>query len=141
MDDKKRWVLDPDRFEGAYCLTVMSDGVHCDYNGRTLDELRKDNDNPNLQALRWSETSNVLKAYEQKLQQPFEEISQERFNRMLNELPPARMIQDGFFYGEACFATLYPFYFTRHERYYFGVRDIQSSDAMILAEIDKCIGK
>lgn len=41
----KKWIFDPERFDGS-CLTVMSDGMHCDYSGRTLDELRQRYGNP-----------------------------------------------------------------------------------------------
>lgn len=138
MNDKKKWVFDPDRFDGA-CITVMSDGLHSDYGGETLDELQLRYGNSRLQALGWPETSNVFKVYEKKLQRAFEEITEEVFPRMLGELPPARMIQGGFFFGEAYYARLYTLYFTRNGRYYCGLRDITSSDAALFEEIDKYI--
>ena len=67
----KKWIFDPERFDGS-CLTVMSDGMHCDYSGRTLDELRQRYGNPHLQALGRSELSKAIADYERQLQRPFE---------------------------------------------------------------------
>lgn len=135
----KKWIFDPERFDGS-CLTVMSDGMHCDYSGRTLDELRQRYGNPHLQALGRSELSKAIAAYERQLQRPFEEITREEYFRMLGELPPARTIRDGFFFGEARYATVYPLYFTRNDKYYYGLRNIIYTDAEIHAQIDSFLG-
>lgn len=114
----------------------MSDGMHCDYSGRTLDELRQRYGNPHLQALGRSELSKAIADYERQLQRPFEEITRKEYFRMLDELPPARTIRDGFFFGEARYATVYPLYFTRNDKYYYGLRNIIYTDAEIHAQID-----
>ena len=41
------FVIDPYRFDGSF-LTSMSDGIHCDYTHKTLEELRAGEDNPRL---------------------------------------------------------------------------------------------
>lgn len=118
----------------------MSDGMHCDYSGRTLDELRQRYGNPHLQALGRSELSKAIADYERQLQRPFEEITRKEYFRMLDELPPARTIRDGFFFGEARYATVYPLYFTRNDKYYYGLRNIIYTDAEIHAQIDSFLG-
>lgn len=93
-----------------------------------------------MQALGRSELSKAIADYERQLQRPFEEITRKEYFRMLDELPPARTIRDGFFFGEARYATVYPLYFTRNDKYYYGLRNIIYTDAEIHAQIDSFLG-
>lgn len=42
-----KFVIDSRCFRGS-CITSMSDGIHCDYDGSTLEELKKQENNPFL---------------------------------------------------------------------------------------------
>ena len=45
-----KFVIDSRCFRGS-CITSMSDGIHCDYDGSTLEELKKQENNPFLIAV------------------------------------------------------------------------------------------
>lgn len=56
------FVIDPYRFDGSF-LTSMSDGIHCDYTHKTLEELRAGEDNPRLVTVSRNTADKMFRKY------------------------------------------------------------------------------
>ena len=120
-----KFIIDS-RFFRGYCLTSLSDGVHSDYDGETLEELRVRENNPYLVAITPDEIYKRNRIYEQSLCAPFREITEKAYNDYLNVLPPIRYIGHFFFIGEPYSGNLYPFCFTAGERYFKGLYSVRA---------------
>lgn len=94
-----RYIIDSRYFDGT-CLTSMSDDMHSDYGGETLEALREREKNPYLVAVSPVRMTLLVKRYTRALCKPFHEITEERYYELLECLPPARMQSDWFFVGE-----------------------------------------
>lgn len=93
-----RYIIDSRYFDGT-CLTSMSDDMHSDYGGETLEALREREKNPYLVAVSPVRMTLLVKRYTRALCKPFHEITEERYYELLECLPPARMQSDWFFVG------------------------------------------
>lgn len=118
-----RYVIDSRYFRGS-CVTVMSDGTHCDYFGYTLEELREKEGNPYLIALPIKPLAKRARIYMESLCGPFEEVSETRYYDQLDVLPPIRHNRNSFFMGEPYHGNIHSFYFKVGNRYFTGLRHI-----------------
>jgi hypothetical protein len=135
MGKTMKYVLEPDKFDGSV-VTTMHDGIHNDYSsGETLEELRRRENNPNLQALSPEELTPVVERYEQSLCKPFEEITEEKYWDLLECLPPERYNGNSFFMSECYYGTLYRFCFRLNGKYYSALRSIFLTNEEISAQI------
>lgn len=120
-----KYVIDSRYFRGS-CVTMMSDGVHCDYFGNTLEELREKENNPYLIALPIKPLVKRVRIYMESLCGPFEEVSEARYYDQLNVLPPIRHNRNSFFMGEPYHGDIHSFYFKIGSRYFTGLRHIET---------------
>ena len=105
---------------------MMSDGVHCDYFGNTLEELREKEGNPYLVALSIKALRKHFRIYSEALCGPFEEVSEARYYDQLSVLPPIRKNRDSFFMGEPYRGNIHYFYFKTGNRYFTGLRPVDT---------------
>lgn len=133
-----KYIIDPTKpFEGAV-VTSMKDDVHSDYGGETLDELKAHYKTPDLVAVPPETVAELVEQHRQKLnKEPFEEITEEKYEDLFDCLPPARMLKDMFFVGECYQYDLYPFCFTIGGRYFEGKRILNSSIQVLREEIQE----
>lgn len=85
-----KYIIDSRYFNGT-CITSMSDDLHSDYGNETLEELRVKERNPHLIAVTPERVNLLIKRYQNALQTPFKEITEERYWDLFDCLPPARM--------------------------------------------------
>lgn len=85
-----KYIIDSRYIDGA-CLTSMSDNLHSDYGGETLEELRERERNPHLTAVSPGRMALLMRRYTRSLCKPFREITEERYYDLLDCLPPERM--------------------------------------------------
>lgn len=109
--EQLKFVIDSRCFRGS-CITSMSDGIHCDYDGSTLEELKKQENNPFLIAVTRNTIYKKSRIYDRSLCRPFHEITEEDYYNCMNELPPIRLKHHSFFLGEPYHGSLYMFCFT-----------------------------
>lgn len=114
-----KYVIDPtELFDGAV-VTSMSDDVHCDYSGQTIEELRATHKNRCLQTVSETAVRNLYLEYEDRLHNgPVEEIDEETYYESMNCLPPIRNMSNMFFVGEPYYGNIFPFCFTSNGRYF-----------------------
>lgn len=129
-----RYIIDSRYFDGT-CLTSMSDDMHSDYGGETLEALREREKNPYLVAVSPVRMTLLVKRYTRALCKPFHEITEERYYELLECLPPARMQSDWFFVGEPYYRNLYALCFESDGRYFRAERPIRLSNAEIYRQI------
>ena len=109
-----KYVIDPSEpFTGAV-ITQMSDDLHCDYYGKTIEELRR--------------KLNTAQ---------FVEIDEERYWDLYECLPPARVLRNCFFVGECYQYDLYPFIFKVGGRFFEGKRVVNTPKEELYAEIQE----
>ena len=120
-----KYVIDSRYFRGS-CVTMMSDGVHCDYFGNTLEELREKEGNPYLIALSIKALRKHFRIYSEALCGPFKEVTERRYKSQLNELPPIRKNRNSFFMGEPYRGNIHYFYFKTGSRYFTGLRPVDT---------------
>lgn len=113
----------------------MSDDMHSDYGGETLEALREREKNPYLVAVSPVRMTLLVKRYTRALCKPFHEITEERYYELLECLPPARMQSDWFFVGEPYYRNLYALCFESDGRYFRAERPIRLSNAEIYRQI------
>ena len=101
-----KFVIDSRCFRGS-CITSLSDGIHCDYDGSTLEELKKQENNPFLIAVTRNTIHKKSRIYDRSLCRPFHEITEEDYYNYMNELPPIRLKHHSFFLGEPYHGSLY----------------------------------
>lgn len=119
-NEQIKYVIDS-RFFRGYCLTSLSDGIHSDYGGETLEELRVSERNPYLIPVSGKELDRRLRIYEKSLCGSFREITEETYYDSMNVLPPIRLTGRYFFVGEPYSGNLYPFCFNVGGRYFKGL--------------------
>lgn len=131
-----KYVVDPNNFNGS-AVTSMSDDIHSDYGGETLEELKEREKNPDLICITQIEHHKMLGDYLKKLaSQPFEEISKERYYEMFECLPPERTGYNWFFVGEPYTYDLFHFCFTIDDRYFCGLRRISTPKDELIDQIN-----
>ena len=79
-----KFVIDSRCFRGS-CVTSMSDGIHCDYYGSTLEELKKQENNPFLIAVTKNAIHKRSRIHDKSLCRPFREITEENYYNCMNE--------------------------------------------------------
>lgn len=136
MDSRTRFIADSRCFSGV-CLTVMSDGLHSDSTGETLEELRIRKVNPYITALSPHQMEKRMRLYRQALCAPFKEITKKEYLELLNVLPPIRKREDSFFLSEPYYGELAEFCFTRENRFFKGIRSVCTPQARLDKEIDR----
>ena len=117
------FVIDPYRFDGSF-LTSMSDGIHCDYTHKTLEELRAGEDNPRLVTVSRNTADKMFRIHLKSKCLPFKEITESQYYENMDMLPPVRHTRNFFFIGEPCFRDLYTFCFHVEGRYFTGLRSV-----------------
>lgn len=132
--DNVRYVVDPYDFTGTV-LTSMADGVHSDYGGETLEELRCRKNNGCLEVVTAAELDTMLTRWEDYLQGPFREITEEQYWDWLEVLPPMRYRNNSFFVSECYSGTLYRFCFKRENRYFTAMRSKRLKNSELDAQI------
>lgn len=125
-----KFVIDSRCFCGS-CITSMSDGVHSDYGGETLEELKADKKNPYLIAISENTIRKMIRIYEKSLCGPFREITKESYEDSMDVLPPIRLKGHSFFIGEPHYSSLYMFCFTINNRYFKGLRSVRTPQAQL----------
>lgn len=136
MDSRTRFIADSRCFSGV-CQTIMSDGLHSDSSGETLEELRIRKDNPYITALSPRQMEKRMRLYRQALCAPFEEITKKEYLERLNVLPPIRKREDSFFLSEPYYGELAEFCFTRENRFFKGIRSVCTPQAILDKEVDR----
>lgn len=129
-----KYIIDSRYFDGT-CLTSMSDDMHSDYGGETLEALREREKNPHLVAVSPGRMTQLVKRYTRALCKPFREITEERYYDLWECLPPARWKNGYFFVGEPYYGDLYPFCFRSQERFFMAERSIRLSDGELSRQI------
>ena len=128
-----RYIIDSRYFDGI-CLTSMSDDLHSDYGGETLEGLREKENNPHLTAVPLKRMELLVRRYTRSLCTPFLEITEERYYDLLECLPPARMKNGWFFVGEPYYGDLYPFCFRSGGKCFHAERSILLTDVEIVRQ-------
>lgn len=131
-----KYVVDSRCFPG-YCITSLSDGVHSDYGGETLDELKIKENNFYLIAISPDGIYKRNRIYERSLCAPFHEITEKNYYDNLDVLSPVRYTGRFFFIGEPYYGSLYPFCFTVGGRYFEGLYSVKASKE----ELDRIISR
>lgn len=126
MKDKPiKYVVDSRCFPG-YCITSLSDGIHSDYGGETLEELKIHDNNPCLIAVSENTLFKMAHIYEQSLCGPFQEITEEEYYDNMDVLPPIRQKKNSFFISEPYYGNVYTFCFTIGRKYFKGLRSVRT---------------
>lgn len=134
-----RYVVDSRYFDGT-CLTSMSDGKTNDYGEHeTIEELRERENNQFLLPVSSERMDLLYKRYAYSLQLPFEEITEERYDDLMNCVPPLRMGHNWFYLGEEYSDGLHLLCFNVSDRYFSGLRSKRLSAAQIQQQISKHI--
>ena len=136
MKNQQKYIIDSRYFNGS-CITTMTDGVRSDFGGETLEELRKQENNPFLIAVPLSRISKMLRIYHQSQFRPFKEITEEDYFYMMDSLPPLRLKGNSFFVGEPYCTNIYPFCFERNGRYFHGLRSVKTPQSELDRQIDR----
>lgn len=131
-----KYVIDSRHFRGS-CLTSMSDGIHNDYGGETLEELRAGRNNPFLIAVTPNTIHKMARIHEKSLCGPFLEITEEDYYDSMGVLPPIRLKGHSFFVGEPYHGTLYAFCFTIGKRYFKGLRSVMTPQSELERQMDE----
>lgn len=131
-----KFIIDSRFFRGS-CITSMSDGIHSDYGGETLEELKTDENNPYLIAVSSNTINKMLRIYEESLCGPFSEITKEDYHDSMDVLPPIRLKRNSFFVGEPYYGNLFPFRFTIGGRYFKGLRSVRTPQAELERQMNE----
>ncbi|CAG9929807.1 hypothetical protein [Bacteroides ovatus] len=134
--EQLKFVIDSRCFRGS-CITSMSDGIHCDYDGSTLEELKKQENNPFLIAVTRNTIHKKSRIYDRSLCRPFHEITEEDYYNYMNELPPVRLKHHSFFLGEPYHGSLYMFCFTIGKRFFRGLRPVMTPQAELERQMNE----
>ena len=136
MKNQQKYIIDSRYFNGS-CITIMTDGVRSDFGGETLEELRKQENNPFLIAVTQSRINRMVKLYLQALSEPFREITEKEYYDLMDVLPPLRLRKDSFFIGEPYYGNIYSFCFTRNGQYFKGLRSVKTPQSELDRQIDR----
>jgi len=131
-----KYIIDPTiPFTGAV-ITSMSDDIHSDYGGETLEELKVREKNPNLVAVDPDKVTELVNEHRRQInKEPFKEIDEERYEDLFECLPPFKMWHDMFFVGECYQYDIYPFCFKIEGRFFTGKRSVTIPADTLRAEI------
>lgn len=131
-----KYIIDPTKpFNGAV-VTSMSDDVHNDYGGETLEELKAIHHNQALEAVDPEKIQELVEAHRAEINKsPFQEIDEERYYDLMECVPPARMLHNAFFVGECYQYDIHPFCFTIGGRYFEGKRVLKTPKEELYKEI------
>ena len=129
-----RYVVDPTNYTGGI-ITSMPDGVHCYYYGRTIEELRIEENNPNLQVVTNRELYELDVAFKKSLQGPFEEITEEEYYYHIGCVPPIFRKGFGFFVSEPFYQPIHRFCFCTKTKFYSGLRSLHITNEELSAQI------
>lgn len=126
-----KYVIDAShKFDGSV-IASMSDGVHCDFDGETLDELKE-----RYPGARLADKEEVQQMYiAAMVSEPFEEITEERYWDLLNCVPPARQGNHWFFVGEPYQYKVHHLCFTVANRFFWARRRVDAPKEQIEDEI------
>lgn len=114
-----KYVIDPSVLFDGSVITSMSDGIHSDYGGETIEQLREQHNNYALQVVNEETVKKLYLDYEDRLHNgPVEEIDEETYYDSLDCLPPARNMTNMFFVGEPYYGNIFPFCFKADGRYF-----------------------
>lgn len=135
-NEQLKFIIDSRFFRGT-CITSMYDGIHSDYGGETLDELKVRENNPFLIAVSDNTINKMIRIYEKSLCWPFSEITEEDYYDSMDVLPPIRLKRNSFFVGEPYYGSLYPFRFTTCGRYFKGLRSVRTPQAELERQMNE----
>lgn len=135
-NEQLKFIIDSRFFRGT-CITSMYDGIHSDYGGETLDELKVRENNPFLIAVSDNTINKMIRIYEKSLCGPFSEITEEDYYDSMDVLPPIRLKRNSFFVGEPYYGSLYPFRFTTCGRYFKGLRSVRTPQAELERQMNE----
>jgi len=117
-----KYVIDTNKITVG-CITQMSDGVHCDYTHKTIDELSQKYPKAKLALVGFSQVERRCRMYEKAVGVALERITAEHYDEAFDCLPPRRYGRDWFFVGEPYSVHCYPFLFRTRHGYYRGIQD------------------
>lgn len=135
-NEQVKFIIDSRFFRGT-CITSMYDGIHSDYGGETLDELKVRENNPFLIAVSDNTINKMIRIYEKSLCGSFSEITKEDYYDSMDVLPPIRLKRNSFFVGELYYGSLYPFRFTTCGRYFKGLRSVRTPQAELERQMNE----
>lgn len=135
-NEQIKYVVDS-RFFRGYCLTSLADGIHSDYGGETLEEIKISENNSFLISISGRELDKKLRVYDKSLCGSFREITEDSYHNSMDELPPIRLTERYFFVGEPYSGNLYPFCFNIRDRYFNGLYSVKAPKE----ELEKLISK
>lgn len=133
-----KYVIDKSKEFDGVVYTAMTDNVHSDYGGETIEEMRKRNPGCDLEVVEPEVVNKLLDEYIGKLcSEPFKEITEEDYWDMMECVPPARSGRNWFFVGEAFSYNVHTLCFTDGERYFSAHRKVTTPKNEIVTEINK----
>lgn len=135
-NEQIKFIVDSRSFRGTL-ITSMYDGIHSDYGGETLEELKISENNPFLIAVSDNTINKMIRIYEKSLCGSFSEISEEDYYDSMDVLPPIRLKRNSFFVGEPYYGSLYPFRFTTCGRYFKGLRSVRTPQAELERQMNE----
>lgn len=135
-NEQIKFIVDSRFFRGTL-ITSMYDGIHSDYGGETLEELKISENNPFLIAVSDNTINKMIRTYEKSLCGSFSEISEEDYYDSMDVLPPIRLKRNSFFVGEPYYGSLYPFRFTTCGRYFKGLRSVRTPQAELERQMNE----
>lgn len=135
-NEQIKFIVDSRFFRGTL-ITSMYDGIHSDYGGETLEELKISENNPFLIAVSDNTINKMIRIYEKSLCGPFSEITKEDYYDSMDVLPPIRLKRNSFFVGEPYYGSLYPFRFTTCGRYFKGLRSVRTPQAELERQMNE----
>ena len=129
------YLVNPSKFNGQ-ALAILRDGKSV----FTKDKVKADYEQEyktELVELTWDELyEQYIEPYNKSLQSPFTEIDEERWDEMLNVLPPMRWTRTSngefFFCMEAYTADLHSVYVRKGDKYYTALRSKYEKEENIL---------
>ena len=107
------------KFDGTI-ITTVSNGIVAYSGGQTFEEYKQsEGQNLNLVALTWDVfVADYLKPYHESLLFQWVEITEDKYDDMLNCLPPVNWSQGSFFISEAYTNNIHSFYAKLNGKFY-----------------------
>ena len=131
-----KYIIETSRKFDGCIYTCMSDDVHSDYGGETLEEIRHANPGKTFEVVENDKLNELVREYIKTISSdPFEEITHDQYWDYMECVPPARSGRNWFFLGEAYNYDVHLFCFTDGQRYFSAHRRISAQKADIEAEI------
>jgi hypothetical protein len=135
----KRYIFDPDNFDGNCLTTIETTTGKLDYTQMTWDEFNAAHGG-NLRALGWIEFDRDWRCpYLQGIQKPWQECTEAEYDYSLGAVPPIKHRGiagfDTFFCGEATTAHLHQMFAYKGRRYWTALRSILRSTEDLSAEL------